>query len=126
MKTLTLPLLGLLAGGTLLASSCKKDSEPASNAIITGYDGQYCGCCGGLMVTFTGDPKPYSSSFKLIDNTADLGLSPTEVFPLYVKIDYVNLPDKCDDNHVRVDQAEEAVALVRSGQANCSAAWAAP
>jgi len=99
MKLLAYPLLTAVC---LLVGACKKTVEPTTSAIITGYDPRNCGCCGGLMVTFTADPRPFGSDFKLIDNTADLGLSSTEIFPLYVKINYESLPDKCGGNHLNV------------------------
>jgi|GEM_PF-3647688 len=76
----------------LFAGACKKETGPSTAALITGYDS--CGCFGRLMVTFTGNSSA-STGFKLIDNVTDLGLNPTEIFPLQVKIAYVDLPEKC-------------------------------
>jgi len=105
MKTTSLLLSISLLAASVLIGSCKKETAPSTDALITGYDGRYCGCCGGLMVTFTGNSNP-SSGFKLIDNFTDLGLSPTEVFPLQVKITYVDLPEKCGGNHIRVTKLQ--------------------
>jgi hypothetical protein len=103
-------ILRLLSGSTLttlvlFAGACKKETAPSTDALITGYDSRYCGCCGGLMVTFTGNSNA-STGFKLIDNVTDLGLSPTEVFPLQVKIAYVDLPEKCGGNHIKVTKLQ--------------------
>ena len=101
MKSSSLPLLGLLTALLLLTSACKKAPEPLADAVITGQDQRYCACCGGLMINFTGETRPYTGDFKLIDNSADVGISPTEVFPLYVKVDYVDLT-KCGGNSIKV------------------------
>lgn len=77
-----------------------------TSAIITGGDLRSCSCCGRLMVTFTSDPKPYSSAFKLIDNDADLNISSKQTFPFYVKISYVNL-SKCSGNFIQVTKLEK-------------------
>ncbi len=69
-------------------SSCKKEPPYMSNAIITGPDVRVCICCGGLMITFNGETKPYSGDFKLVDNVSDLKLTDKDTFPLYVKVDW--------------------------------------
>ncbi len=73
----------------LLFFSCRKAERPFMNtAIITGSDQRYCICCGGLMITFNGETRPYTGDFKLIANSADLGLTNKDTFPLYVKVDW--------------------------------------
>ncbi|MGI4738411.1 MAG: hypothetical protein ACRYG7_24855 [Janthinobacterium lividum] len=89
----------------MLTGAYEEEVGPSTDALITGYDSRYCGCCGGLMVTFTGNANP-ASGFKLIDNFTDLGLSPTEIFPLQVKIAYVDLPEKCGGNHIKVTKLQ--------------------
>jgi hypothetical protein len=71
----------------ILSNSCKEDSY-MNEGIITGYDLRECACCGGPMITFTSDPKPYSAEFKLIENEADLGITDKDTFPIYVKVDW--------------------------------------
>lgn len=66
--------------------ACKKGTESLTNAIITGSDARMCACCGGFMITFNGETKPYTGDFKLIDNGAEVGLKETDSFPLYVKV----------------------------------------
>ncbi|MDO7887550.1 hypothetical protein [Hymenobacter cheonanensis] len=102
MKALRLPLVSVLGGLLLLAGSCKKTDELAANAIITGYDPRMCACCGGLMITFTGKPQPFAGEFKLIDNSAGLGISSTEKFPLYVQVDYITLANTCGGQHIKI------------------------
>jgi hypothetical protein len=70
-------------------SSCKKEVAFMNDAIITGSDARTCICCGGLMITFDGESRPYSGDFKLIDNPAvDLGIKEKDTFPIYVKVDW--------------------------------------
>ena len=59
-----------------------------SNAIITGYDMRACVCCGGLMITFNGETRPYTGEFRLIENSGDLGITDRDKFPLFVKVNW--------------------------------------
>jgi hypothetical protein len=59
-----------------------------NDGIITGSDVRTCICCGGLMITFNGETRPYTRDFKLIDNGADLGIKEKDTFPIYVKVDW--------------------------------------
>ncbi|MGH2564537.1 MAG: hypothetical protein ACRDE5_08490 [Ginsengibacter sp.] len=75
------------------SNSCQKEithEVPYMNeAIITGYDFRACVCCGGLMITFGGEPKPYTGDFRLISNSAaDIGIAQTDTFPINVKVDW--------------------------------------
>jgi hypothetical protein len=80
-------LLLLVLPSLLLISSCKKDAM--TPAIITGFDSRMCACCGGLMITFTNDPDPYQAEFYLLTNeAAELGLSMTTSFPVYLEVEY--------------------------------------
>ena len=48
-----------------------------------------CACCGGLMLTFNKDKKPYSLDFYLVSKLpANSGINESTVFPVYVKIKY--------------------------------------
>ncbi len=70
-----------------------------SDAIITGFDARACVCCGGLMITFNGEIKPYEGDFKIIENGADLGITATDIFPINVKVDWkVDTTNIC--NHI--------------------------
>jgi hypothetical protein len=69
-------------------SSCKKEAPYMNDGIITGSDVRTCICCGGLMITFNGETRPYTGDFKLIDNGADLGIKEKDTFPIYVKVDW--------------------------------------
>lgn len=61
-----------------------------NDAIITGPDFRACICCGGLMITFNGETRPYTGDFRLIntDNSVDLGITNNDTFPIYVKVDW--------------------------------------
>ena len=72
----------------LLPISCKKERPYMNDAIITGADMRMCPCCGGLMITFNGESKPYTGDFKLVENGADLGITDKDTFPIYVKVDW--------------------------------------
>lgn len=74
-------------------NSCKKETlkevPNMHDAIITGSDVRACICCGGLMITFDGEPKPYTEDFRLISNSAaDIGITQSDTFPIYVKVDW--------------------------------------
>ena len=72
----------------LLTTSYKKEKPYMNDAIITGDDARMCICCGGLMITFNGETRPYAGDFKLIENSADLGITEKDSFPIYVKVDW--------------------------------------
>ena len=90
MKSSILLVLTIL----LLAGGCKEDTF-YSNAVITGYDGRMCACCGGLMINFSNQTKPYAGDFYLIENSADqLGIPNNATFPIYAEVTYTKL-SKC-------------------------------
>lgn len=60
-----------------------------NDAVITGSDLRVCICCGGLMITFNGETKPYIGDFRLIANHGvDIGITERDTFPIYVKVDW--------------------------------------
>ena len=59
-----------------------------NDAIITGPDARACICCGGLMITFNGETRPYTGDFRLIENSGDIGITDKDKFPIYVKVDW--------------------------------------
>ncbi|TFZ68942.1 hypothetical protein E4631_02460 [Hymenobacter sp. UV11] len=93
MKSLTLPLLGLLTAPMLLMGACKKDEPALSNAVIV-YDPRMCPCCGGLVVDFTNTPKFAGVGTYSIANSADLNIDVKEL-PLYVRVSWVTEPNGC-------------------------------
>lgn len=102
MKSLLLFLTMTLMSVFLFFSSCKKEYKYMSDAIITGYDGRMCACCGGLMITFNGETQPYQGDFKLIDNSSDFNIKPNDTFPIYIKVDWTSDPNKCFENYIKV------------------------
>jgi len=83
----------------LFNTSCRKEQPYMNNAIITGADARMCPCCGGLMITFNGETRPYTGDYKLIENSSDLGITAKDSFPMYVKIDWkVDSTKTC--NHI--------------------------
>lgn len=94
-RTIWTPLMAILLASTLLLS-CKKEKPYMNNGVITGVDNRYCACCGGLMISFTGETIPYMGDFSLIDNPAITGISSTDKFPVYVKVDWKQASDACN------------------------------
>jgi hypothetical protein len=85
-----------------MVSSCEKSDNYMADAIITGVDMRACACCGGFMITFDGETHPYTGDYKLVDNNADLGVTSTDTFPIYVKVDWQPIPDKCSGNYIKI------------------------
>jgi hypothetical protein len=104
MKPKSRVLVSLIFALTATTLSCQKHDSQLTDAVITGWDGTMCACCGGLMINFDGETKPYKGSFKLIENLADLGVSEKEQFPVYVKVLWSPVPNKCSDRFVRIDK----------------------
>lgn len=108
MKRFSKLCLLLLAAISLLGVSCKHKPLPVckegyTKAIITGYDMRKCACCGGLMLTFSNDPKPYSSDFVLIDGMPNgSGIGENTVFPLNVCVKYEKQESSCGMIKIRV------------------------
>ena len=73
-----------------------------SDAVITGWDQRACVCCGGLMISFTGETEPYKGDFKLIHNSSDLDIKTNDSFPIYVLVDWSADPNICMGNHITV------------------------
>jgi hypothetical protein len=78
----------------LTTGACKKDAEPATDAVVV-YDPRLCPCCGGFVINFDGSTSSSAAGTKAIVNNADVGISNNDKFPLYVKVDYVNVPGEC-------------------------------
>ena len=107
MKSLLRIFTGLIIFICFTDYSCKKNKQVLINAVITGMDARACPCCGGLMITFNGETKPYVGTFFLIDNNpADLGIGATERYPILVKVDTANNPLKCSNNFVNIIKLE--------------------
>jgi hypothetical protein len=68
--------------------SCNKETPYMNDAIITGSDARTCICCGGLMISFNGETRPYTEDFRLIENGGDIGVTDKDRFPIYVKVDW--------------------------------------
>ena len=97
MKKLTQWMPAVLIFFFLLYTSCKKEQPYMSNVIITGSDARMCVCCGGLIINFDGETKPYTGDFKLIENSVTLGITEKDTFPIYVKVDWkVDTIKACD------------------------------
>lgn len=94
----SLPFTGIiLTAFFLVSNSCKKEAPYMNDAIITGSDVRTCICCGGLMITFDGETRPYTGDFRLIQNSADIGITEKDKFPIYVKVDWsVNTNNVCN------------------------------
>ena len=88
-----------------LLNSCLYDilsPENLTDAIITGFDPRACPCCGGLMINFNNEIRPYIGNYYYIDNpSTDLGITGYSTFPIYVKIKWVKLT-KCNNKFIRI------------------------
>ena len=108
------PLFRLVFSAIIVLSLCSVSCNKTTtnnmyekDAVLTGFDQRACPCCGGLMINFTGDTKPYSHPFFLIENdAATLGVEATANFPIHVKVNYTKL-EKCGDSYVRIDKIEK-------------------
>ncbi len=90
--------------GSLINLSCKKNdckkttAQSLTDAIITGTDVRACACCGGLMITFSNDPKTYSSPFFDINQLpSGSGIDEKSQFPIYVKVNYTPSTSNCSN-----------------------------
>lgn len=88
-------LISIILLLTLFANnSCKREATSnrgatnTNDAILTGPDQRVCLCCGGMMITFNGETKPYTGEFRQISNVSDLGITPQDTFPIYVNVDW--------------------------------------
>jgi hypothetical protein len=82
-------ILGICLVSFLITGCRKNKSYMVETAVITGYDGRYCGCCGGLMINFNDNPNPYEDAFSLIRELPDnAGIDHNTSFPVYVKVNY--------------------------------------
>jgi hypothetical protein len=89
MKMSGISLFMILTLSALANMSCKKtEATFMDDATITGPDLRTCPCCGGLMITFNGETRPYTGDFKLIENGTQLGIKDNEAFPIFVKVDW--------------------------------------
>ena len=89
----------------LLITACKKNEciknvkPKLIDGIITGVDMRECVCCGGLMITFSNDPKPYSATFNTINKMPEnTGINEQSKFPIYVSVKYTNSPNNCGNS----------------------------
>lgn len=91
-----------------LGVTCKRTNRTNLNVqsgdgIITGQDQRQCPCCGGLMINFIGETKPYTGTFYLIDNDISaFGISDSSSFPVAVKVEYKIL-EKCKSTYIHIN-----------------------
>ncbi len=106
MKTLYHVLVSALIFVSLTSQSCKKNKTnnnlSQSNAVITGFDQRACVCCGGLMINFNEEAKPYIGQFYLVDNDlSGFGVANTSSFPIYVNVEWTAL-EKCSGQFINI------------------------
>ncbi len=74
-----------------------------NDAILTGFDSRMCPCCGGLMITFNGETKPYTGEFFLIENDpSEFAINNNSSFPINVKVDWQSDTTKCSGNMIKI------------------------
>ncbi len=83
-------IVGLFMNNSNGPDCVKPATTPTlTDAIITGIDYRKCAFCGGLMITFSNDPKPYSAEFFNIGQMPpNTGITDSSTFPIYVKVKY--------------------------------------
>lgn len=94
-------ILNTLVAGFLVLAGCT-NNDLGQAAVITGYDGRQCACCGGLMINFENNTQPYTGDFYLIDNVSDLGLPDNATFPIYAVVSYKLVSSTCN-KHIHVN-----------------------
>lgn len=84
------------------ANKTPNATQQTTDGVITGADQRACPCCGGLMINFTGETKPYTGTFYLVENNlSSFGITDSSSFPLLVKASYIIL-EKCSGKYVSV------------------------
>lgn len=98
----------LLLATLFLNISCSNPDEPSmDDGVITGYDLRECACCGGLMINFLNETQSYKGEYYLISNVpADLGISDTAKFPLFVRVNWKKDSISCINNKVTITKIE--------------------
>jgi hypothetical protein len=108
MKVIRQIFAATIIGLGLCGASCEKAVNKSlfKDANITGLDARGCPCCGGLMITFSGETKPYTGTFYLIDNDpAEFNIGPGATFPIAVRVQYTAL-DKCTGKSIHITKLE--------------------
>lgn len=73
------------------------------DGVITGFDSRMCPCCGGLMITFSGQIRPYSGDFFLIENKpSEFGFYNSTTFPVSVSVSYQNDSTHCSGKMIKI------------------------
>lgn len=101
----------LLVFALAILGACSKPKPVATckegfqKAIITGYDMRKCACCGGLMVTFSNDSKPYSSDFVLVESLPKGStINENTKFPVNVCIKYEKIETSCGTVKIKITE----------------------
>ncbi len=79
-------LFPIIIGLAILISCKKKDVPFKNNAVITCSDVRMCPCCGGVMINFESETRPYAGNLKLVQNSSTIGISERDAFPIFVKV----------------------------------------
>jgi hypothetical protein len=70
----------------VLILSCtyfRAEPEYLNDAVITGFDGRKCMCCGGLIINFNHEIKSYAGEFYLLENLpSEMGIDDSTKFPM--------------------------------------------
>ena len=82
-----------------------------NDAVITGYDGRMCACCGGLMLNMGDNTEQYVSGYYIIDKLPEgFILDSNTRFPAYVRIDWeqaqAQITPCSTTNHIVVTRIE--------------------
>ena len=84
--------------------SCQENALPlVDTGVVTGWDGRFCGCCGGLFVEIGND------KWRIID-APDKVLKPfqgRDDFPITVKLIWERVKDPCIGDEILVKAISE-------------------
>ena len=68
-----------------------------ADATIIGYDMRACVCCGGFIISFSGQ-----ADTRLISIGSDVAAANNQTFPIDVKVDTVNDPNTCGGPRIKI------------------------
>ena len=101
---LTTSIIIIFSNYTCNKSVQNNDTINSSEGFITGFDERLCPCCGGFMINFEGETRPYTGDFYLIDNDiSSYGISTSSAFPIKVMAEWKAL-NKCNGKYIQINK----------------------
>ena len=88
----TIKYISLLGLVTVLLYSCTDTEEGLTNATLVNVDSRLCPCCGGILIELNENEK---ETYQWQQRSEKFGISPSDTFPINVKIKYYFLANTC-------------------------------